>query len=110
MIISRFFTILEYNITEQIESETFFYYKRKNDSESLRLFKQKLTYHDWNAVYCADGVNESYNIFINYIVNLYNECCPLIKLKCNSKKQNKPWLTRGLRNACKKSNVFILSF
>ena len=63
---------------------------------------------DWNNVYmyaCQD-VNNSYDTFHESFVQIYNATCRIKKIKINSV-NNKPWMTHGLVNACRKKEQFI---
>ena len=44
----------------------------------------------------------AYNAFLSTFVHLYNQCCPIRLVKHFSCKNDKPWLTNSLRNACHK--------
>ena len=63
---------------------------------------------------CKDDVNYAYSSFLDIFTKLYNQECPLIKIKkCgnkNDKDDNKPWLTKGIKNACKKKNQLYKNF
>ncbi|KAJ8030738.1 hypothetical protein HOLleu_27226 [Holothuria leucospilota] len=80
------------------------------DDASLALFKQNLLQESWDNVYTAGDVHESYDNFISIITVLYNDCCPVRKVSIGSKKVSKPWITNGLRNACKRKNQLYFNF
>uniref|UniRef100_A0A672HNX1 Reverse transcriptase domain-containing protein n=1 Tax=Salarias fasciatus TaxID=181472 RepID=A0A672HNX1_SALFA len=80
---------------------------RNRSVEALRALNEDLTKQNWDAVY-VDDVNEAYNAFINTVIDLYNKNCALIT---NRKKSNdKPWMTKGIKNACKKKNYLYRNF
>ena len=64
---------------------------------------------EWTEVYKAFDVNDAYNKFINIFSNLCNNCCPIVKVKCRNN-NDKPWITNGIRNACRKKNHLYKSF
>lgn len=74
------------------------------------MFKQNVLQESWENVYTAGDVHESYDNFISIITVRYNDCCPVRKVSIGSKKVDKPWITNGLRNACKKENQLYLNF
>lgn len=42
--------------------------------------------------------------FLKRYLALYDKHCPIVQRKHNSSYRQKPWITRGLQNACKKKN------
>ena len=54
--------------------------------------------------------NESYNNFLDNFTNMYNEHCPVKKVKLAHSKVYKPWFTKGLQNACKKKNNLYVKY
>ena len=44
------------------------------------------------------------NSFPNIFLDVYNSCCPIVKQTVN-KRSDKPWLSKGLINACRKKNL-----
>ena len=85
---------------------------RMTNQENISSFKQQLAKQTWEDVYKAENVHEAYYMFIKKIVNLYNVTCPAKKVKVVSEcNKNKPWITTGLKNACKKKkNQLYLKF
>jgi len=71
-------------------------------------FTDNLSKCNWNNVYINGDVNLAYKGFHTRYVDLYNETCPLVKMKCSDKCQ-KSWLTNGLVNANKKKNYLYKS-
>ena len=49
-------------------------------------------------------VDASYNLFEKEFLCVLDECCKMTKSK-NVHGNNKPWLTPGIINACKKKNT-----
>ena len=70
---------------------------------------KRLGYVEWTKVYETVNVNEAYNKFINIFSNLYNNCCPIVKVKCRNIK-GKPWITNGVRNTSRKKNYLYKLF
>lgn len=52
----------------------------------------------------TDDVNTAYNSFMKILVGLQDKNCNLIKLGNSIRKNavNKPWMTNGITNDCKK--------
>ena len=55
-------------------------------------------------------VNQSYNSFIDIIKTLFNKNCPVKRIVIKNNKYDKPWITTGLKNACKKNNTLYRRF
>ena len=69
-----------------------------------------LNNRDWSYVYQCKDVNEAYSYFIDLFKTDFNSCCPVKRIKVMESKKNKPWITKGLENACKKKNNLYKSF
>lgn len=68
------------------------------------MLKDDLAIQDWKVVCEQEDVDEAYNYFLDIFLNLYEKNCPVKKYKIKDNKDNTPWITNGLRNACKKKN------
>ena len=76
---------------------------RHKTPESVNSFKEELCKQDWNKVYEPD-VNEAYESFLDILSGLYEKHCPRVKKIVKQKYAEKPWITKGIENACKKKN------
>lgn len=65
---------------------------------------------DWSDVLHAQDVNTTCEIFLDIFLALYNKSCPVRQSKRKNKSSEKPWLTRGILNACKKKNSMYREF
>ena len=66
---------------------------------------------NWDKVLHETDANEAYNIFVNTFTQVYDNNCPIKKICSNpTMMKNKPWVTRGLQNACKKKNNLYKQF
>ena len=66
---------------------------------------------DWRSVIECDNVNESYNKFVEIFLDKLKKCCPKEnKMQGKKKRNNHPWMTTGLQNACKKKNLLYRNF
>ena len=86
------------------QKKTEYISKRKYTEESIANFNGELSGIDWAPVYCADGVENKFNTFINIISSLHNKYFPLIETKINIRSLFKPWLTSSILNSIKKKN------
>ena len=55
-------------------------------------------------VYMAEGVDNKFNVFNNFIIKFHNECFPWITTKINTRNLFKPWLTSFILNSIRKKN------
>ena len=55
-------------------------------------------------------VDLAYNAFVSTFVRLYNQYCPIRLVKHFSRKNDKPWLTNSLMNACHKKKLLYKKF
>lgn len=70
---------------------------RNRSKKALEALKEDLKNQNWDEIYVND-VSEAYDLFMKTFSVLYNKNCKLI----NSAKGDaidKPWMTKGLRNA-----------
>lgn len=65
---------------------------------------------DWSLVYNENNVDRAYNNFLKIFMMLYNRFCPIINVINENRYKNCPWLTKGLKNACKKKNNLYVKF
>ena len=66
-------------------------------------------------ILAEEDVNITYNKFINLFTNVFNTNCPVNISKLTQGKRkykipDKPWMTTGLKNACKKKNLLYKQF
>ena len=57
-----------------------------------------------------EDVDEAYDTFLSIITALYDKHCPLVKKVIRQKAAEKPWLTNGILNSCKKKKVLYKDF
>ena len=92
------------------KDENIITYKRLRTEEALDALNNELLAQDWNNVYDTDNVNAAYDNFLNTFLLLYERNCPLQKCRKDPKRTDKPWITKGLSNACKKKNTLYRDF
>uniref|UniRef100_A0A3B5QVU5 Reverse transcriptase domain-containing protein n=1 Tax=Xiphophorus maculatus TaxID=8083 RepID=A0A3B5QVU5_XIPMA len=91
-------------ITVPVPTKKVFNMSKKN----LDKLKNDLCQQNWTNVY-VDDVHRAYDEFMNILGVLYKRHC----MTTNFVKKDavdKPWMTKGLRNACKKKNNLYSSF
>ena len=83
---------------------------RKITDTEINHFKNALSSHNWEDMYNCYDVNDSYNYFLKIFTDLYESHFPVKRVKINSRNDIKPWMTKGLVNACKKKNKMYKDF
>lgn len=81
---------------------------RKITDENIEDLRKDLMCQSWNGVYVED-LDKSYDSFITTISQLYDKYCPLVA-RGSKRNIDKPWITKGLQNACKKKNLLYKQF
>ncbi len=66
---------------------------------------ESLSQEIWNNVLQSDDVNVACINFIETFSKLYNLHCPVKKAHAKGISK-KPWITNGLKNACKKNDLY----
>ena len=87
-------------------------YNRKLDEDSLNRLEHDLNDINWEIVMNKSNPNVVFSRFMQVLNNTYNDDCP-VKITTytrKTKRNDKPWLTRGLKNACIKKNNLYLAF
>ena len=80
--------------------------KRRNIKEdNLSSLINVLNSVEWNKVVDISDVNTAYKVFSEKLVSCFDRCCPLTEVKVR-KRNHKPWLTKGLINACHKKKIY----
>ncbi|KAI2647708.1 hypothetical protein H4Q32_030226 [Labeo rohita] len=84
---------------------------RDKSSKAIEDFREDLKRQNWDQVYTND-LNNAYNAFMTTLINLYDKNCKQIKICAQTAKISfdKPWMTNGLKNACKKKNYLYRMF
>ena len=55
-------------------------------------------------------LHEAYGVYMkNFFFNLYNATCRVKKATVRERNKDKPWITTGLNNACKKKHQLYLT-
>ena len=81
-------------------------YKRKLDEDWLNRLEHDLNYINWEIVMNESNPNLAFSRFMQVLSNTYSDACRLkiTTYTGKTKRDDKSWLTRGLKNACIKKN------
>lgn len=84
-------------------------HRRIRTDESINAFRNDLTAQNWNNLYEERDIDKAYETFLNTFQSLYDKNCPIKKSngRQNQNHTSRPWITKGLHNACKKKEYPI---
>ena len=85
-------------------------YRRLRTDETMNALKKDLLAQSWDAVYNETDVNNAYETFLRIFMSLYDKNCPIKQYSRKHKYTDRPWITKGLQNACKKKNTLYREF
>ncbi len=78
-------------------NESEFYTKRLMGEDNLNSLNDALFRTDWSPVLNSNNTNVAYSIFLKKFLTLYNEHCPITKMKKNKRRMPiQPWMTPHL--------------
>ena len=84
--------------------------RRLTNERNINTLINDLVNADWKEIYDSDDINCMYNTFTEKITELYQSNCPVIYEKVKRKRPDKPWMTNGLKHACRKKNLLYKEF
>ena len=80
--------------------------KRMVTEKNMNCLVDTLSAVNWNDLYDVNDANSAYKMFSKKLISCFNKCCPVAEIKVK-RNTNKPWLTKGLINACRKKIIYI---
>ena len=84
------------------------YFLRRDISESnVKKFKELMNTEDWNLITQTLNPNDSYCIFIEKFLKIYDQAFSLQKIKIKGKSVVSPWITKGIRKSSRKKQKFL---
>ena len=85
------------------------YILRRDIGESnVEKFKELMNTVDWNLI--TLNANDSYSIFIENFIKIYDQAFPLQKIKIKGKSLVSPWITKGIRKSSRKKQHLYEKF
>ena len=91
-------------------TETTFITKRIFNTESIKLFKQKLYETSWDEMEMSQNPDEAYKTFLTKFFDLYNIYFPTKIPKLKNKGLNSPWITKGIKKSSKRKQHLYEKF
>ena len=73
--------------------------QREIGGSNVERFKELMNTIAWNLITQTLNPNESYSIFIEKFIKIYDQAFPLQKIKIKGKSLVSPWITKGIRQS-----------
>ena len=102
------FCVLKTDLERKSNNE---YILRRDIGESnVEKFKELMNTVDWNLITQTLNPNDSYSIFIEKFIKIYDQAFPLQKIKIKGKSLVSPWITKGIRKSSRKKQHLYEKF
>lgn len=76
----------------------------------MEALKVDLLAQDWEFMDNEKDVDNAYEEFLRIFKLLYDKNCPIKIFSKKQKHNDKPWISKGLQNACKKKKTLYREF
>ena len=84
--------------------------QREIGGSNVERFKELMNTIAWNLITQTLNPNESYSIFIEKFIKIYDQAFPLQKIKIKGKSLVSPWITKGIRKSSRKKQRLYEKF
>ena len=84
--------------------------KRDINQGSMRYFKTIFSSTDWDLLTQTSSTNDSYNIFLERFIKIYDQAFPERKIEIKKKNLPSPWISKGLRKSSKRKQRLYEKF
>ena len=102
------FCVLKTDLERKSNNE---YFPRRDISESnVKKFKELMNTVDWNLITQTLNPNDSYCIFIEKFIKIYDQAFLLQKIRIKGKSLVSPWITKEIRNSSRKKQRLYEKF
>ena len=94
-------------ISQKIENNTKQHkceYQRKETKHNIEKLNADLAAESWADVLREPDTDTAYELFINKLIYLYEKNIPLVRIKKNKRKLQRPWITKGIMRSIKTRN------
>ena len=78
--------------------------------DSMKYFKTIFNSTDWDLLTQTLSTNDSYNIFLERFIKVYDQAFPERKIKMKQKNFSSPWISKGLRRLSKRKQHLYKHF
>ena len=102
------FCVLKTDLERKTNNE---YILGRDISESnVKKFKELINTVDWNLITQTLTTNDSYCIFIEKFIKIYDQTFPLQKIRTRGKSFVSPWITKETRKSSRKKQCLYQKF
>ena len=84
--------------------------KRDIDEDSMKYFKTNFNSTDWDLLTQTSSTNDSYNVFLERFIKVYDQAFPERKIKIKQKNLSSPLFSKGLRKSSKRKQRLYETF
>ena len=84
--------------------------RRDIGKSNVEKFKELTNTADWSLITQTLNPNDSYSIFIETIIKIYDQAFPLQKIKIKGKSLVSPWIIKGIRKSSRKKQRLYEKF
>ena len=78
--------------------------------DSMKYFKTIFNSTDWDLLTQTLSTNDSYNIFLERFIKVYDQAFPERKIEIKKKNLPSPWISKGLRKSSKRKQRLYEKF
>ena len=78
--------------------------------DSMKYFKTIFNSTDWDLLTQNLSTNDSYNIFLERFIKVYDQAFPERKIEMKQKSLSSPWIPKGLRKLSKRKQRLYKNF
>ena len=91
------FSLLKTNLEQTNIKKTII--KRDINEDSMKYFKTIFKSTDWDLITQTSSANDSYDIFLERFIKIYDQAFPERKIEIKQKNLSSPWISKGLRKS-----------
>jgi hypothetical protein len=82
---------------------------RKINKYTISDFIDKLSCKSWDTIFNSEDVNAMFNSFLNIYLRIFYSSFPLKKVINRNNKDNKNWITLGIKTSCRHKRELYLT-
>ena len=81
--------------------------KRKLNKENLEKIRHEINSTNWDTILADSNTTESFDIVHKKIMRSVDKFAPEKEVRIRNKRDNKPWITRGIANSIRKGKLLF---
>ena len=94
------FSLLKTNLEQTNIKKTII--KRDINEDSTKYLKTIFNSTDWELLTQTSSTNDSYNMFLESFIKIYDQAFPERKIEIKQKNLSSPWISKGLTKSSKR--------